>query len=559
MALFQALGGKLTSTNMLLEGLLARIKASSPWSRKRGGPEAERLAYSGLLTQLLPAAKRRVPLDELGARRGLARCELVSKASGHDVADGGPRQEPIGTDALAELVDDALPGTGRRSAGFAFKGKQVRDKFAPKLVVDDDEAMIPRETKFHWELHCDAAHPGLCASAHSAIYDQALLLADAIRKFFTKDDVGTFFVVDTAQGNMVVGLVHVRARRVHCQTTHVFVPCFICGDDDNVTSAEPGAAPVPLREGLHGSASGTVELCSVSTSSGEPALAFWSLWRLARHLCEFAPSSQLSAASLVVQHQPGTLLRMKVRRVSDARPFWPVPGRQVNRKTAAERALDEVAGEPRAQRKKGLGSVGVAVIRPRGPTPAAPPEEEDASSSETNSDGWPSVPPLASSAHEGAAPAPVVATALSASTQQEAAPAPIVATALSASTHQEAAPAPRAPREPRGLPWGPFQIAEVFAGGAVKAMGAICARHRDEGHARTACKKQLALGSGRNALSKEECARKLKRWLLKGFDIPASDVLGRTLHVAQDARYVDAGTDEDLDRDLAAKMAIVQS
>ncbi len=112
---------------------------------------------------------------------------------------------------------------------------------------------------------------------------------------------------------------------------------------------------------------------------------------------------------------------------------------------------------------------------------------------------------------------------------------------------------PRHPRACRKEVWGCFALARVYSQGRHTGWGATCNRHFNAGES-TACKKQLAFGA--EHFSDVDCRRKLKRWLLMGFDVPEDGEESRTLHLkCANLRTLDPlGTEGELDRELEARL-----
>ena len=78
--------------------------------------------------------------------------------------------------------------------------------------------------------------------------------------------------------------------------------------------------------------------------------------------------------------------------------------------------------------------------------------------------------------------------------------------------------------------WGPFIISEVWRAGSCIGFGARCARHTNEGEdGRTVCQKQVVFGQ--SGVEGVELIRRLKRWLLAGFDDDGWGPIARSSHV----------------------------
>ena len=89
-------------------------------------------------------------------------------------------------------------------------------------------------------------------------------------------------------------------------------------------------------------------------------------------------------------------------------------------------------------------------------------------------------------------------------------------------------------------------------GGDFIGWGITCRRHHNQGEdsQKLPCKRQLTYGAAK--LSDAEVIIRLKRWVIKGYDIPVSDTAGRTGHHLSDPRALEhPATDEDLDAALA--------
>jgi type IV secretory pathway VirB10-like protein len=102
------------------------------------------------------------------------------------------------------------------------------------------------------------------------------------------------------------------------------------------------------------------------------------------------------------------------------------------------------------------------------------------------------------------------------------------------------------PRINRGEPWGPFQLAKVKRHGIHIGWGATCSRHTNAADInRLDCKKQTTFGKD---LSSDEVLRNLKRWLIRGYDIPVDGEFSRKSHIAIGVRDIQpvVHADEDL-------------
>lgn len=93
---------------------------------------------------------------------------------------------------------------------------------------------------------------------------------------------------------------------------------------------------------------------------------------------------------------------------------------------------------------------------------------------------------------------------------------------------------PRRPRVERGEPWGIFSVADIARDGIRVGWGATCGLHTNRGDLAT-CKKTLSLGRD---LTNEQCIVQLKRWLLRGLEIPENGShSARLQHGDVDARF----------------------
>lgn len=73
-------------------------------------------------------------------------------------------------------------------------------------------------------------------------------------------------------------------------------------------------------------------------------------------------------------------------------------------------------------------------------------------------------------------------------------------------------------------------ISEVWRAGSCIGFGARCARHRNEGDdGRTVCQKQVLFGQ--SGVEDVELIRRLKRWLLAGYDDDGWEPIARSSHV----------------------------
>ena len=70
-------------------------------------------------------------------------------------------------------------------------------------------------------------------------------------------------------------------------------------------------------------------------------------------------------------------------------------------------------------------------------------------------------------------------------------------------------------KQRRGMSWGPFQIAPIYAKGSHTGWGAICNLHLDRDGGRTQCKKAVTL-KPEQGIDDQTCVLRLKRWLLAG-------------------------------------------
>lgn len=122
----------------------------------------------------------------------------------------------------------------------------------------------------------------------------------------------------------------------------------------------------------------------------------------------------------------------------------------------------------------------------------------------------------------------------------------------------EPMPAPAAPRQPRGVQWGPagFSLAPIVSHGQNTGYGATCFLHCNHGDANSRlCKKTLNFGA--EGLSPEECIVRLKRWLIAGLQIDPNNHDARDMHRMVDARHeCSHGVDpEQLDQHLVTAWA----
>ncbi len=236
---------KVLTTNMLLEGLLAQIKASVPQTRKNGSPLAEKLSYLGLLSQVLHShidKGHRDPrsskpdiqtlqtmglLDRAGCRGQSKRPDIACRnrrRSRHVDSDGAAQPvemraaatvppagimcEAGGAAQLAELaewpvgsadwpvapdcLEQFLQSEGSRH-GVAGKMPGLRLASSSAVLVEDQGLISPTK-KFERRFSCTQAHPGLCRSKHAAVFPEALKLARHIEHCFTATDLGHYFL-----------------------------------------------------------------------------------------------------------------------------------------------------------------------------------------------------------------------------------------------------------------------------------------------------------------------------------------------------------------------------
>eukprot|EP00959_Pyramimonas_sp_CCMP1952_P156894 3280971-Pyramimonas_sp.AAC.1 len=82
------------------------------------------------------------------------------------------------------------------------------------------------------------------------------------------------------------------------------------------------------------------------------------------------------------------------------------------------------------------------------------------------------------------------------------------------------------------MPWGGFQIAEVWARGVHVGWGATCGLRTDAGDA-AECKRNLKRRERKRSdvLDDAGRVRQLKRWLPAGFAIDPHDPCARDLHM----------------------------
>jgi hypothetical protein len=106
-------------------------------------------------------------------------------------------------------------------------------------------------------------------------------------------------------------------------------------------------------------------------------------------------------------------------------------------------------------------------------------------------------------------------------------------------------------RERTAVPWGPFSISKINAHGVQSGWGANCYKHHDILYPKRKCQKPITYG--RDMLPDELCIRKLKEWLLEGFDILENNEVGRSQHVFIGIRDLEPRSTEQLDLALSAR------
>jgi len=214
-----------SSTNMNLEGMLSQVKASVPCPRKRAGRDAERLAYSGILTQLLaqhagkghvdsrgPDKKARAEMRKEGMLHQRPRPEArLHQASNRGDPEAGGDDDDDGSFNL-RLDSDAWPvseeclrtfltancGTARLH-GVARVASDARVRERTDVLVKDS-GVIPEGKKYTFLHSCESRHFGVCVSDDAEHYDRIAPLARSLEQHFSKNLLGRFaFIVDQDQ------------------------------------------------------------------------------------------------------------------------------------------------------------------------------------------------------------------------------------------------------------------------------------------------------------------------------------------------------------------------
>jgi hypothetical protein len=156
-----------------------------------------------------------------------------------DDADGlewpmGSDSWPVSEDTMAAFLsqyDD--PADRARTRGIAAKASEIRWAQIAELFVRD-VGLVAKDQVFTHKFSCSEAHPQLCATRDSNIYSNALDFARRCERYFTVGRRYSFFYIGGQVGGeadfaldkkgICVYYSHKRERRLHAQTTHIFVP-----------------------------------------------------------------------------------------------------------------------------------------------------------------------------------------------------------------------------------------------------------------------------------------------------------------------------------------------
>ena len=225
-----------------------------------------------------------------------------------DDADGlewpmGSDSWPVSEDTMAAFLsqyDD--PADRARTRGIAAKASEIRWAQLAELLVRD-VGLVAKDQVFTHKFSCSEAHPQLCATRDSNIYSNALDFARRCERYFTVGRRYSFFYIGGQVGGeadfaldkkgICVYYSHKRERRLHAQTTHIFVP--VVHHLDNTVSLEQ--------------------------RKGGGAYLFLSAWGLARHLLLMG----VEVANVIeCKHEPDTHGCWKVIPASTSTSLWPV-------------------------------------------------------------------------------------------------------------------------------------------------------------------------------------------------------------------------------------------
>lgn len=486
--------------------------------------------------------------------------EAVCSADNYESWHYGNDDFAVSPHELQQFLDARSPGIG-----VANRMQKIRFDGRGQAFVADD-ARIPASRSFSRRLACHEAHPGLCATEDSAVYQQALTIASSLERFFVAALLNAFCLLQGVdpQIEVIVHFCSKRARRSYAQVTHVFLPVVL----------RAGASYSLQR---HPSVVGTYN--------------FMSVWGLAKML---VANSQKKITAQVLCHRDdvnGDVIFPTPLQTHSPVEVWPTVYKQKRQPKPAAEAIDRLATESKNTKKKkpsgkiiyfGPGTAHrVHVFGNEGDGDLVSSDEDDDGDMPPD-DGPPDGPSVDDRPDRGNREAPeaparrsrgpadgegegeslgVAPRPPASAAAAQVCDAGVVEAGLGRASGADALQAhlgEAVGRRRRAIEWGPFQLAPIVSEGVQTGWGATCKKHCNAADlpTTTCCKKQVPYGSGDRFVDDATCLRLAKTWLVLGLmEVSADSATQRRDHVKINPRLYPSMTDAELDDVISGLLA----